>query len=78
MFFFAPDNRLIAVQVKTDGDSFEAGEFQPLFQARLMGVGFRYDAARDGQRFLVNTGIPEELSPITLLTNWTAELEKKK
>jgi eukaryotic-like serine/threonine-protein kinase len=77
LFFFAPDNRLIAAQVKTDGDSFEVGEFQPLFRARLMGVGFRYDVSKDGQRFLVNSGIPDEISPITLLTNWTAELARK-
>ena len=77
LFFFAPDNRLIAAQVKTDGDSFEVGEFKPLFRARLMGVGFRYDVSKDGQRFLVNSGIPDEISPITLLTNWTAELARK-
>ena len=63
--------------MKTDGESFEVGEFKPLFRARLMGVGFRYDVSKDGQRFLVNSGIPDEISPITLLTNWTAELARK-
>ncbi len=77
LFFFAPDNRLIAAQVKIDGESFEVGEFRPLFQARLMGVGFRYDVSKDGQRFLVNSGIPGELTPITLLTNWTSELARR-
>ena len=41
-----------------------------------MGFGFRYDVARDG-RFLVAGGLPQDLFPITLVTNWTAELEKK-
>ena len=67
----------MAAQVETDGESFKVGAIEPLFQARSMGFGFRYDAAADGQRFLVATGLPQELSPITLVTNWTAELEKK-
>jgi dipeptidyl aminopeptidase/acylaminoacyl peptidase len=78
MFFFTPENRLVAVDVGTEGDSFEVGEYHPLFQARLMGVGFRYDVSRDGQRFLVNAGIPDELSPISIVTSWTSELKKEK
>jgi Periplasmic component of the Tol biopolymer transport system len=77
LFFFAPDNRLMAARVKTEGESFEVGAIQPLFQARFMGGSFRYDVARDGSRFLVTSGLPEELSPITLVTNWTAELPRK-
>ena len=78
LFFFAPDNRLMAAEVKTEGGSFEIGAIRPLFQSRQMGVSFRYDVANDGQRFLVNAGLKEELAPITLVTNWTEELEKKK
>ena len=38
----------------------------------------RYDVTRDGQRFLVNTPLPDNsLSPMTLSLNWTALLEKK-
>jgi len=78
LFFFAPDNRLMAAEVKTESGSFEIGAIRPLFQSRQMGVSFRYDVAKDGQRFLVNAGLKEELSPITLVTNWTAELKEKK
>jgi hypothetical protein len=77
LFFFAPDNRLMAAQVKTDGESFEVGAIQPLFQARVMGIGSRYDVSKDGKRFLVNSGLPEDLSPLTLVTNWTGELKRK-
>ena len=41
-----------------------------------MGGSFRYDVARDGQRFLVDAGLKEELSPITIVTNWTEALKK--
>jgi Tol biopolymer transport system component len=78
LFFFAPDNRLMTAEVRTETSSFEIGAIRPLFQSRQMGVSYRYDVARDGQRFLVNAGLKEELSPITLVTNWTAELKEKK
>jgi Tol biopolymer transport system component len=78
LFFFAPDNRLMAAEVKTEAGNFEAGAIHPLFQSRDMGMSFRYDVSKDGQRFLVVGGVPRPISPITLVTNWTAELEKKK
>jgi Tol biopolymer transport system component len=77
LFYFAPDNRLMAAQMKTDGTTFDVGVIQSLFQARKMGFTYRYDVATDGKRFLVVAGLPQDLSPITILTNWTAELPKK-
>ncbi len=77
LFFFAPDNRLMAAEVKTGATSFEVGAIHPLFQTRQMGMDFRYDVSKDGARFLVNGGLAQEPSPITLVTNWTSELEKK-
>jgi hypothetical protein len=66
----------MAAQVKTDGASFEVGAIQPLFQTKSLGFSFRYDVAPDGKRFLVATGLPQDLSPITIVTNWAAELKK--
>jgi hypothetical protein len=77
LFYFAPDNRLMAAQVKTNDSSFEVGAIQPLFQVPGQGFGFRYDVAKDGKKFLVVSGLPQGFSPITLVTNWTAELAKK-
>ena len=54
------------------------GAVRPLFQSRRMGLTFRYDVAKDGRRFLVNGGLAQDPSPITLVTNWTEEVEKKK
>ena len=56
---------------------FEVGAILPLFQARGMESGFRHDVSRDGSRFLVTSGFAPDLSPITLVTNWTAELPRK-
>jgi Tol biopolymer transport system component len=77
LFYFGPDNRLMAAQVKADAPSFDVGIIRPLFQARSMGFTYRYDVANDRKRFLVVAGLPQDLSPITILTNWTAELPKK-
>jgi Tol biopolymer transport system component len=79
--YIAPDERLMAVPVKTsaDGRSIDVETPVPLFPA---GVGaatqsfFRqqYDASRDGQRFLMNTlSSPEATPPLTVVLNWKAK-----
>ncbi|MBZ5500329.1 MAG: protein kinase [Acidobacteriia bacterium] len=78
--YYVSGNKLLAVPVKTDGASFEAGVPRVLFEARFAGGGRRnrYVAARDG-RFLVNT-LPEqtqtERSSISVLVNWQASAGK--
>jgi hypothetical protein len=63
---------LMAVDVKTDGASFEAGIPKPLFDVRVPTAGRNhFVAARDGQRFLVV--VPEEETsnaPMQVLVNW--------
>jgi hypothetical protein len=55
---------------------------KPLFQTRVpAGVAANYThhvPSRDGQRFLVNTQTSDPSpSPITVVANWTAALNKK-
>jgi len=38
-------------------------------------IGRQYDVAPDG-RFLINTELPGEAAPITLLLNWNPEAKK--
>jgi Tol biopolymer transport system component len=77
LFFFDPENRLMAAEVRTEGGTFEVGAIHPLFQSRSMGSAFRYDVSRDGKKFLVTRGLPRELSPITLVTNWPEALRER-
>ena len=53
---------------------------KPLFQTRVpAGVTANrthYVPSRDGQRFLVNTATDAVASPITVVINWTARLNK--
>jgi hypothetical protein len=60
------------------GIDFEASEAKALFETRARYTGdIAYDAAPDGQRFLINTVVAEETgSPITVVVNW-AEPQKK-
>jgi hypothetical protein len=55
----------------------EVGAAQPLFEIRPGGPGNTYDVTADGQRFLVNTAVEQQITlPITLVLNWTADLKK--
>jgi eukaryotic-like serine/threonine-protein kinase len=80
LFYVSPDRKLMAVEVKGDGSTFEAGVPKSLFEPRIPGPGaFRnsYAVTADGQRFLVIT-VLEEMTPqpITVVMNWTADLKR--
>ena len=65
-----------AVDVKTDGPSFQAGIPKPLFEAHAVGTtgssGSPYVVTSDGQRFLVLAATDEKApsSPIDVVVNW--------
>jgi hypothetical protein len=72
----------MAVEVKTDGATFEMSTPQTLFDIRgptLPGAGgvAAFDATGDGKRFLI--AIPQQevkSTPITVVLNWTADLKR--
>ena len=58
-------------------DTLEVTNVESLFTANIDPIiGMRYDVSSDGQRFVINTTSAETNVPISLVTNWTAELEK--
>jgi Tol biopolymer transport system component len=75
LFYLAPDHRLMAVTVKTEG-AFEVGNPAALFR---VGEGLReYEIEASGQRFLVNIGASGAQSlPLTVVVNWTTGLTGK-
>ncbi len=79
LFYLASDNKLMSVPIP-GGNAFDRGVPKALFDTRvpLTGNPYRsnYAVTADGQRFLVNTRIEDAPSPINVILNWTALLEK--
>lgn len=66
----------MAVEVSTNGAAFQPGVPKQLF-ALPANVG-DWDMIADGKRFLVSMPLKQESAntPITVVLNWQAELEK--
>jgi dipeptidyl aminopeptidase/acylaminoacyl peptidase len=80
LFYISLDRKLMAVEVKEDGSTFEVGVPKALFELRVPGLpGPRnsYVVAADGRRFLVTSVLEEATStPTTVVLNWTADLKR--
>ena len=80
IFYIAPDRKLMAVDVKSEGSTFDAGVPKVLFQTHVAGYPNPrnvYEVSADGRRFLI-IGPHEEATstPITVVANWTADLKR--
>ena len=78
MYFLDPTDTIMAVDVDPTGSAPRLGVPHALFQAtglqRQVGA---YVAAKDGQRFLVNSGSTKHgTEPLTLVMNWIAEVKR--
>jgi len=78
LYFLSYDATLNAVDVAASATSITLGTPHALFNHTLQGANFGpYDVSRDGKQFLLNGSVSlEGESPLTLVTNWTAELKK--
>jgi Tol biopolymer transport system component len=73
LYYLARDGKLMTVEVN-GGATFEVGPPRALFEVE---AGGGYDAAADGQRFLVRLPLEETVSsPITIVVNWAAALRR--
>jgi Tol biopolymer transport system component len=78
LFYFAPNETLMAVDFTASGGNVQLGIPKALFRAPVLGgnggaptTAWRWDVSKDGQRFLINTALEEEASStITVLLNW--------
>ena len=85
LYYYAPDRKLMAVEVNGDGPTFKVGVAKPLFEIRAMGAVIEqmfpgngyFTVTRDGNRFLVPS-LPQtpERQQINVILNWTADLKK--
>jgi Tol biopolymer transport system component len=81
LFYWSPDNTLISVPITLKPNGVEVGAAHPLFRFNnslgTVGITSPYDVSPDGQRFVLITTPEQTPRPITLVTNWTAELKNK-
>jgi eukaryotic-like serine/threonine-protein kinase len=72
LFYINPDNKMIAVDVKANGQQLDLGRPQELFETRAQRLGLpTYDVTANGQRFLINAAAGAEGAPsITVVMNW--------
>ena len=78
LFYIAPDSKLISAEVRPGETTFETGQVKPLFDLTRRAGGTPYDVAPGGERFLVIKYVMSDASSaLTLVINWTADLNKK-
>ena len=76
LFYTAPDGNMMAVTVDGSGPSFKViGDARRLFPFRKVNARWAYDVTRDGQRFLVITADDRAPTPMSVVLNWTSDLE---
>jgi hypothetical protein len=80
LFYSTPDNVLMAAEIRSEGGELIAGTPKPLFPLKSAPPSFAnpfWKPLRDGQHFLVlRPAVPVQGQPITIVTNWQAELKK--
>ena len=78
LFFVGYEGAITAVDVTTTSSSVSLGTPHSLFQAALQpAANGPFDVYRDGKQFLLNESAAQEGdTPLTLVTNWLAELKK--
>ena len=79
LFFRTLDGSVVSAEITAQGSTPVVGKIRPLFQKHARpSPHWTFDVSPDGQRFLVNTLVqPSTSEPITLVTNWDADLKKK-
>lgn len=78
LFYLSPDNKLMSVSLKTGANSVDPSAPRELFRLPSIDTGWcPYDAAADGQRFLVRATPGQAGQPLTVIVNWPALLKKE-
>jgi eukaryotic-like serine/threonine-protein kinase len=78
LFFQSTDQEMMAVEFRENGDSLQLGTPHILFKATTVsGSSGPFTVSPDGQKFVMNILMNQGGSePLTLVTNWTADLRK--
>jgi Tol biopolymer transport system component len=74
LYFLGGVRKLMAVEVKGEGKTFQASVPKPLFEVAALG---QFDVSKDG-RFLIQVPVEQAATsvPLTVVVNWQAGLKK--
>jgi Tol biopolymer transport system component len=82
LFYVTGETQFMSVPIESE-PAFKIGTPVPMFQIQMAETGItaenrtEYAISVDGNRFLINKKIEEEVStPITIITNWTLNLPR--
>jgi Tol biopolymer transport system component len=79
LYYRSPDQKLMAVEVKSAGNDFQAGVPKDLFPIRIRPGNPRnkYAPSPDGQRFVIAAPLGRDaMAPTTIVLNWPAGMGK--
>ena len=77
LYFISNSRKVIAVDLKASLAGIEIGAEHELFDLDARGPAQLTDVTSDGGRFLISVSPAGLTQPITMVTNWDAELKKK-
>ena len=80
LFYMSRDDKIMAAEVRANGQSFVIGAVKPLFQTRAYFGLFTanlFDVTADGQQFIVPYDSGQANRTISLVVNWPALLKKQ-
>jgi Tol biopolymer transport system component len=76
ILYVTREKKLVGLPVLDRGDRLEIGKSYPLFANKIIANHDSVDISKDGQRLLMPIPIEEQVAPVTLVTNWTATIER--
>jgi Tol biopolymer transport system component len=76
LYYLSVSGAVYAMEIGEQGNELQMGTPKLLFRTNLAPMGTVYDAAADGQSFVVQVTGENSQAPMNLETNWMVELKK--
>ncbi len=75
--YVAANRKVMSVEISARGNMLEIGKEQELFDLDARGPAGLHDMTGDAKSFLVTVAPAARVQPVTIVTNWDAEVKKK-
>jgi hypothetical protein len=79
IFFFTPDNKIMAVDINESGNSLSPGKPSQIFKPGNNNISRIYAIDKTGTKIVATVPNGQSIQPpVTLVSNWQKEVEGKK